>query len=298
MTRRGLEIRVGFAIVLASVILIFGTMWFQKFKLVERRYNFFVRFPQVGGLSSDDPIVVNGVERGRVRNVALQTQQVVVELGIREGTRIPVDSEIVLKSIGIMGERFVAITQGYSQRAVEPGDTLDGRFLMGLSEVMGSAGAILDELSQVSRNLKEILDIVSAEGKLQTTMDNLERITGDLREITSENKPRLSNAIGDIENVASLLDTLASKHHASVDSSLASFGRAGGKLDSAVDDISQVATDLKEITTALRAGEGVLGKLLTDEAFADRLESTISGLDSLITDIKLHPGRYVSFSLF
>ena len=49
MTRRGLEVRVGFVVVLASAILVTGVMWFQKFRLVEKRYSFFTRFDEVGG---------------------------------------------------------------------------------------------------------------------------------------------------------------------------------------------------------------------------------------------------------
>jgi phospholipid/cholesterol/gamma-HCH transport system substrate-binding protein len=298
MTRTGLEIRVGFTVVLASVILVLGVMWFQKFKLVEKRYQFFARFGEVGGLKSGDQIYVNGVERGRVRSVNLVENGVVVELGVRVGSEIPYDSHVMIKSVGIMGERFVAITKGSSPHIVAPGDTINGEFLMGLSEVMGSAGEILDELAKTSQNLRKILELLSEEGRLQTAIDDLSQASANLREITAENQPRLANAIKSIEDVSANMDSLISRHYASLDSSLAGFGRTGQEIDVAAQNFAQSSEDLKEITRRLREGEGTLGKLLSDDEFLENLQGTIAKLDSLILDIKLHPGRYVRLELF
>lgn len=298
MTRGGLEARVGMTVVLAAVILVVGTMWFQKFQLVEKRWSFFVHFEQIGGLVSGDPIVVNGVESGRVEKVDLRAGEVVVEMAVREGVVIPRDSDVALKSIGIMGERFVAVTQGNSADALAPGDTTSGRLLMGLSEVMGTAGEIVEEIRLTAESLQELLDMLNQEGKLQETMGNLADVSERLREFTDENQPRLATAINRFESVATMMDSLVASHYASMDSSLAAFGRSGQKIEVAVDNLESVSGDLREITAALRSGEGTMGRLLNDEEMAVKLESAIAGLDSLIEDIKLHPGRYVTFKLF
>jgi phospholipid/cholesterol/gamma-HCH transport system substrate-binding protein len=243
-------------------------------------------------------VKVNGVEAGRVEDVDLLEETVVVRMGVREGVLIRDDSQVELKSIGIMGERFVAITQGRSQRHLAPGDTTDGMFLMSLSEVMGKAGAILEEIAKTSENLSEILAMLTEEGKLQSTMSNLADVSVRLREITNKNQPQLANAIARFDNIATLVDSLVARHYASIDSSVASFGRSGQRFEGAVENLETVSEDLREITTALKSGEGTMGRLLSDEEMAFKLESAIAGLDSLIEDIKRHPGRYVTFSLF
>lgn len=298
MTRGGLEVRVGLTVVLAGVILVVGTMWFQQFKLTEKRWSFYVRFDQVGGLAAGDPVYVNGVEGGRVEEVDLSTNQVNVRMGVREGIVIPEDSRVALKSIGIMGERFVAITQGESQRALAPRDTTDGVFLMGLSEVMGTAGSIMDEIAETTRNLREILEMLNEEGKLDETMTNLADVSQRLRAITDENQPKLTAAIGRFDHVAAMMDSLVSMHYSTMDSSLAAFGRSGSKAEVAVGNLEAVSQDLRDITAALRDGKGTVGRLLNDEEMAVKIESAIAGLDSLIADIKLHPGRYLTIELF
>jgi len=298
MTGRGLEIRVGAVVVVAAVIAVIGTMWFQKFQLAEKRYSFYARFDEVGGLVSGDPIYVNGVERGRVNVIDLRPDRVVVELAVREGVPIPDDSRVALKSIGIMGERLVAITQGESGTMIAPGDTLPGEFLMGLSEVMGSAGAILDEVEVTTKHLREIAEALNAEGKLREGVDDFAATSKNLRGMTEGNRERLDRAIEKFDHSATQLDQLLSTHYASLDSSLAALGRAGGKVDVTVDNLAVVADDLREITAKLRAGEGSAGRLIQDDTLVRRLESTAAELDSLLEDIRQNPGRYVKFSLF
>jgi phospholipid/cholesterol/gamma-HCH transport system substrate-binding protein len=298
MTRRGLEIRVGFVVVLAAIIVVLGVMWFQKFELVESRYEFFARFNDVGGLKSADQVYVDGVVRGRVESVELGDMGVVVRLGIRVGVEFPVDSRLKIQSAGMMGERFLAVTRGTSPQAIAPGDTVDGELMMGLSELMSGAGEVLGDVAKTSRDLRDILEALSRDGKLQSSIDDLSAASSNLRSITDENQPKLANAIAGFERVSTRMDSLIARHYSSLDSSLAGIGRAGQNIDEAVQNLSSAAKDLKEITRRLNEGEGTLGKLLSDDELIDRLNSTVSKLDSLITDIKLHPGRYVKLELF
>jgi hypothetical protein len=97
----------------------------------------FVRFNEVGGLTERDPIQVNGVERGRVSEVDSLSNGVVVEMAVREGSRFRLTRTSRFEECGHCGERFVWIQQGDSTVAISPGDTPDGEYLMGLSEVMG-----------------------------------------------------------------------------------------------------------------------------------------------------------------
>jgi phospholipid/cholesterol/gamma-HCH transport system substrate-binding protein len=299
MTRRGIEIRVGALVVIAAVIAVVGTMWFQRFQFAEKRYPISVRFTEVGGLIAGDPVHVNGVERGKVQGVELAAPgEVVVELGIREGVAVPVDSRIVLKSIGIMGERFVSITQGTSPQMLQAGETIDGQFLMGMSEVMGSAGDILSDVQAAAQSLREVADMLTAQGRLQETMDNLADVSGSLRDVTTGEDAAVIEAIERFNHVATLMDSLVTTHYASMDSSMAAFGRAGGRIEVAADNIAAISDDLKSISQALRDQEGTAGRLIYDDELIRRLEHTVTSVDSLIIDMKLHPGRYVTFKIF
>jgi len=298
MTSRGLEVRVGAIVVLSALVAVIGTMWFQKFQLAEKRYSFFVRFYEVGGLVAGDPIQINGVERGRVNVVDLLPRGVVVEMAVRQGVTVPLDSRIALKSLGIMGERFVAIELGDSSVVISPGDTVSGAYLMGLSEVMGAAGDILEEVRVTTHHLRETVVSMSGEGRLQEGIDDFAATSKNLRGMTERNKDRLDNALIRFERSATMLDSLVAKHYTDIDSSLTAIGKAGGKADVAIDNLAEVSKDLREITEKLNSGQGSAGRLLNDDTLITRLESTAARLDSLVADIQRNPGRYVKFSLF
>ena len=129
-------------------------------------------------------------------------------------------------------------------------------------------------------------------------MDDFAATSQNLRGMTERNKDRLDHAIIRFDRSATMIDSLVSKHYPGIDSSLAAIGRAGGKAESTVDDLAEVSKDLREITAKLRAGEGSAGRLLNDDTFITRLESTLAELDSLVADIQKNPGKYVKFSLF
>lgn len=298
MTSRSLEIKVGISVLLASAILIVGIMWFQRFKMIEKRYHFFATFPDVGGLTKDDPIMINGVEKGRVANVALAGRGVLVEMGIRENVYFPRDSKISLRSIGIMGERFVAIRSGVSSESVQPGDTLTGYLDAGMSEVMGEAGQILEEAVAATAHLKEILRIVLEEGSLEKTMDNFREVSEGLHRVAGSDGSSLQTAIRRFEHVTAMLDSLIGSRYAGLDASLQSFSTAGGKLDTTLENLSSVSSDLKMLTERINSGEGTLGTLIMDDSLAQELDKTVNNLDELIEDIKKHPGRYLSIRLF
>lgn len=298
MTGRGLEIRVGIVVILAALIAVVGTMWFQKFQYNEKRYSFFVRFDEVGGLVKDDPIQVNGVERGRVQEVTLRRNDVVVEMGVKEGLEIPADSRIFLKSIGIMGERFVAIVLGDSSSAISPGDTVNGGYLMGLSEVMGTAGDVLEEIKITSQHIRKMAESLSGGGQLEQGMEDFAVTSKNLRGMTERNRVRLDHAMIRFERSSVLIDSLISGRYTDLDSSLAAIGRVGGKAEVTLDNLNDLSLELKDITSKLNAGQGSAGRLLNDDTLITRLESTAAQLDSLVADIQRNPSKYVRFSLF
>ena len=129
MTYRRLELRVGFTIFLAILVLTVGLMWFQGFKIGRTTWDLHAVFPMVGGIDPGDVVNVNGVERGEVKRVELRDRDVLVTMKLRDVDGIPDDSRVVLQTVGIMGERVVSIILGESDVHVEPGAVLQGCLL-------------------------------------------------------------------------------------------------------------------------------------------------------------------------
>ena len=65
-----------------------------------------------------------------------------------------------------------------------------------------------------------------------------------------------------------------------------------------IDRADRSVKSIEEITDRLNRGEGTVGKLLSDKDIYEKLDRMVSDLDSLVKDIKVHPKRYVNFSVF
>lgn len=298
MKGRGLEIRVGAVVLLAALVLVVGTMWFQRFAVAEKRYSFFARFKDVGGLIAGDPIFINGVERGKVKKVDLQLNLVVVEMAVRQGVAVPRDSKVSLQAVGIMGERNVTIMRGSSPQAIAPGDTIDGELLMGLGEVMGRTGEIIDEVDAAIENLRDVTEALNRDGKLKEGIADFAATGKSARQMTEENRVRINRTLDNLDRSTAQLSKLLDSHYADIDTSLTAFGKAGREVQNTVAHLTEISDNLKKISTNLKDGKGSAGRLLTDQTLVLRMESATASLDTLLKDMKAHPNKYVKFSLF
>jgi len=62
--------------------------------------------------------------------------------------------------------------------------------------------------------------------------------------------------------------------------------------------VNQTLANVQSVTARLNSNEGSLGLLMNDPKLYHNLNSTVQSADSLLTDLKAHPKRYVHFSIF
>ena len=60
----------------------------------------------------------------------------------------------------------------------------------------------------------------------------------------------------------------------------------------------QTAADVEAFRIKILGKKGTLGALMYDRSLYNSLNKTVGSMDSLMTDIKSHPKRYVHFSVF
>ena len=84
-------------------------------------YVVFAEFPSVGGLKPGSTVEIAGVEVGRVESIGLKNYEALVTLRIDSGVKLQEDSIASIKTKGLIGERYLRLSPGGSDKIIEPG---------------------------------------------------------------------------------------------------------------------------------------------------------------------------------
>jgi phospholipid/cholesterol/gamma-HCH transport system substrate-binding protein len=122
MKKFDLELVVGLFIIAGIICLGYLSIKLGKMEIVgERGYNIYGLFSNVGGLKTGSPIVIAGVDVGRVKSITLENYQARVVLSLPRDIKIQEDAIASVKAKGLIGEKYIEITPGGSEKIIKPG---------------------------------------------------------------------------------------------------------------------------------------------------------------------------------
>jgi phospholipid/cholesterol/gamma-HCH transport system substrate-binding protein len=122
MKRFDLELAVGLFIIVGIVCLGYLSIRLGKMDVLgEKGYEVYALFPNVGGLKTGGTIEIAGVNVGRVKGISLDRYQAKVVMVLHKGLQIQEDAIASVKTKGLVGEKFIDITPGGSEKIVQPG---------------------------------------------------------------------------------------------------------------------------------------------------------------------------------
>lgn len=78
-------------------------------------------FPSVAGLKIGDPVEIAGVKVGRVEAIRLADDRARLELRLADGVKLQDDVIASVRARGLIGDKFVLVTPGASDRIIPPG---------------------------------------------------------------------------------------------------------------------------------------------------------------------------------
>ena len=122
---RQIEIGVGVFMLVGVAALVYLSLNLGKVDVLGARgYHVFADFPTVGGVKSGASVEIAGVAVGRVESIRLADYQARVMMRIDTGIKLQDDAIVSIKTKGLIGERFVQISPGGSDKVVGPGGRL------------------------------------------------------------------------------------------------------------------------------------------------------------------------------
>jgi phospholipid/cholesterol/gamma-HCH transport system substrate-binding protein len=291
--RRNIELQVGSLVLVAIVAASFGLLFLKEFKFRTATWPVEVSFPEASGLSVGAPVLIRGVERGKVQSIRLERETVQVTLGIEEGTEISEDALFVIQP-DMMGPTYVTVEQGSSGVVIEPGAQLTGVAHVELASLLENSAGLLVRMDRLTRRFDDLM----SDGRLDTLAADISGGARELRLLAEVSRKTLPRSLEHLDLLTLELTTFIKETGPKLGSGLDRLNALSLQLETLSADLHDASGGLKYMSDQLESGQGTLGRLVAEDDLYVRLESTVIEVDSLIADIKANPRRYFNFELF
>lgn len=286
------EVKIGLAGIIALCIIVYGINWLKGIHMFQPSSYFYAKFENVNGLTKSSAVFADGVRVGIVRDISydhLQPGNVVVQVELDNDLRIPKGSmaELVPELMGGVRMNILMVNNLREKHSV--GDTIPGILNSGMvesvSKLMPQIESMLPKLDSILTSLNSIVNDKS----IPATLHSMEATTANLAVVSTQIKSLMNN---DIPQLTGKLNIIGDNFIA-ISNNLKDINYA--ETFKKVDD---TLADVKIMTEKLKRRDNSLGLLLNDASLYNNLSATSKNAADLLEDLKLHPKRYVHFSVF
>jgi phospholipid/cholesterol/gamma-HCH transport system substrate-binding protein len=87
-------------------------------------YTLYASFDNISGLKTGDQVQLAGVQIGKVVGIMLKNERARIAMRVNDGVQIDADAIAAIKTSGIIGDKYVSIALGPSERMLTGGGTI------------------------------------------------------------------------------------------------------------------------------------------------------------------------------
>lgn len=267
---KGQTLRVGGLIVSALLTFMAAVVLIGDQNNLFRPMNHYsVRFANVRGLQAGNPVQLSGVSVGRVLEITLPEDPEEDELRVRIAVdrryaeRLRADSEARIQTLGLLGDKFIAVTSGSSDQPKIPHQ----------GEIRAAASTNVDQLLASGQGVMENAVTVSA--SLARLLQRLEKGDSVLGLLLAP--------LPETERKKSVWDTLYGLLNA-MDRLSEAVEDGEGPLPRLLfdkqmgDQLASSVARLEGLLIRVEAGDGLLPRLLEDPDMANQAEAAIADM--------------------
>lgn len=273
------EVKVGVLALICAGILYFGFNFLKGVNIFSPTDCYYGYFERSNALTEQAPVYILGHKVGLVESIRYdftRTPAFVVGVNIDKGIVLPQGTEMALIADGLLGGSAIELVLPKAKvvACYQRGDTLPTIVVPGLMDNLQTGlFAKLDSLLTETSELVATLNNEMEEGSLRATLQNIERLTADLK-ISGQDIRRLTH--DQLPGVISKIDTTMSDLHMIVaDVQDANVQNTIANLDECITTLNQV----------LKSEDGTLGLLLNNTELHDNLNSALKNLDNAVLNV-------------
>ncbi|MAZ41636.1 MAG: hypothetical protein CMB93_02500 [Flammeovirgaceae bacterium] len=295
---RAKELKIGLIALAAGLTLYFGFSYLKGRDFMNKETSYYVVYDNVDGLTKSNPVIINGLTVGKVRNIQLRqdfNNQVVVELAINSEIILGDSTIAELSNADLLGSKAIVLKIGPLDRPLAANDTLRALMDRGLAEYLDNVQPITDNLNVTIRRINEILLGLQGSGeKITSTISELEITLKGINELLNENKEGFAlvihstnEVLTNVNNKIKDLDPIFKKAEDVLDS-LNNLDLSGTLVE--VQDLMKA---LKSTISAINQGQGTMGQLIVNDTLYNNLNQLLFDLDKLTLHFNQYPKDFL-----
>lgn len=311
------EVKTGIIAVVTIAIVIYGFNFLSGKDILRRHSYVYAVYEKADGLIDASPVLVSGIKVGLVHKTNLikygNGYKVLATLIMTEKINIPQKSKAKLVSLDLLGSKAVSIVFSDSKEYIKDNDTLIADYEDDLktsvdkriAPLQKKAESLISSIDSVMQVVQEVLNanvrqsLTASFESIKLTLKNLQHASSGLDTLMTTQSSKVSVILTKVQSLASNLE----KNNEKITNILNNFSNisdslAKSNIKSTIDHANLAITQANTLLEGINNGKGTLGKFVKNDSIYNNLNRASNDLDLLLLDLREHPKRYVSVSVF
>jgi phospholipid/cholesterol/gamma-HCH transport system substrate-binding protein len=283
MEYRSNEIRAGCLVIVGIILFVVFLILISGLDLFKSTKIYYARFKYTSGVEVGSLIRYGGMEVGRVKKARIAPDKnTLIEFEIEIDADVPVkkDSDVIITSIGIMGEEYIEITTGSpNAELLPPRSLLNCKDVTPLMMMTNTFDELGKNLSQTVDNLNRILGNEN-QSQIHQVLANLNRLLEDNQQAIATMMANSNEVISNLSQMSSRLDTILIENQDSISRSIQQLEATLVQSQELVRNMQQT---MKNVNQMITTQNGNYNEIM------DNLNRTSRNLDEFTRTIKERP---------
>ena len=292
MSKLTAEAKVGLLVLGSSVILLWMTMMVGKFDFGKPQgYAVSATFDTVSGLDLKAAVRMAGVQIGTVETVELEDSKARVILRINPGVKIPRGTEAAVKTMGLLGDKYVDLVP--SQYQAESGQTppeRSGFYKEGdrvertipssdADQLISKLSGIADDIKQVTGSLRQVFGSQRGEKSMEDILHDLRQTTANIKEFSYALSGDGSELVMRMNELVQNLNGMVNENKDNLKVTMENIREASKNAEMAL-------ASIENVTKKIDRGEGTLGKLVNEDSMYSNIDSAAKGISDYVSKVE------------
>ena len=283
MEYRSNEIKAGCLVIFGIILFVVFLILISGLDLFKSTKVYYARFKYTSGVEVGSLIRYGGMEVGKVKKIGIAPDDnSLIQFEIEVDANVPIkkDSDVIITSIGIMGEEYIEIATGSpNAELLPPGSLLNCKEVTPLMMLTDTFDELGKNLSQTIDNLNQILGNEN-QSQIRQVLTNLNRLLEDNQQAIAAMMANSNEVISNLSQMSSRLDTILVENQDSISRSIQQLEATLAQSQELVRNMQQT---MKNVNQMITTQDGNYNEIM------ENLNQTSRNLDEFSRTIKERP---------